>query len=853
MKRLSFRIPLLYLLFGGLWVVFSDRALAWLIRDHDLYIAAQTYKGWAFILVTAALLYWTLSRDVRQIVAQRAARQTSEAQKEKLIQAVEHSGDIIFITDRQGVIEYVNPAFETLTGYSEAEALGQTPRLLQSGQMSQEFYAAMWQTILSGETFRAEVTDRRKNGELFIYEQTITPIKDERGEITHFVSTGKDITERKRLEDSLRESEANLRRAQAVAHIGSWALDLQQNRLTWSDEIYRIFGLPPDTPLTYETFLASVHPDDRAFVDQSWQAALRGAPYSIDHLILSGNEVRWVHEQAEVEFDPQGVPLRALGTVQDITDSKQRLLELEALWRLSQQTLQSLELQTRLENILDIIVQAIPAAEKGTILLADEQDNLRIRAARGYRDPRLLESSFPPASGYSARAFRERRPLLLADVRADPEIRYDGEIEEIAQVQSAIVAPLRRGEKVIGVIALDNVSRKAAFREADLRLLETMASFAASALENARLFEETARRLRHIQALRRIDMAITSSLDLRVTFNVALDEITSQLGIDAAAILLLDPHTLTLDFAAGRGFRTQALQHTHLRLGQGYAGQAALERRILFVSDLRQHKTDFLRSPHFASEGFVSYYAVPLIAKGQVRGVLEIFQRAPMQRQREWEDFLETLAGQTAIAIDNAGLFYDLEHANLALLQAYDATIEGWSRALDLRDKETEGHTQRVTELTLKLARAMGLTNSDLVHIRRGALLHDIGKMGVPDGILLKEGPLTEEEWKIMRQHPRFAYEMLSPIDYLRPALDIPYCHHEKWDGSGYPRGLKGEEIPLAARLFAVVDVYDALTSDRPYRPAWPKEKTLEYIRQQSGSHFDPQVVETFMELIAKQ
>jgi len=170
-----------------------------------------------------------------------------------------------------------------------------------------------------------------------------------------------------------------------------------------------------------------------------------------------------------------------------------------------------------------------------------------------------------------------------------------------------------------------------------------------------------------------------------------------------------------------------------------------------------------------------------------------------------------------------------------------------------LRDKETEGHTQRVTELTLKLARAMGLTNSDLVHIRRGALLHDIGKMGVPDGILFKEGPLTEEEWKIMRQHPRFAYEMLSPIEYLRPALDIPYCHHEKWDGSGYPRGLKGEEIPLAARLFAVVDVYDALTSDRPYRPAWPRQKTLEHIRQLSGSHFDPQVVETFMELLAEQ
>ena len=178
---------------------------------------------------------------------------------------------------------------------------------------------------------------------------------------------------------------------------------------------------------------------------------------------------------------------------------------------------------------------------------------------------------------------------------------------------------------------------------------------------------------------------------------------------------------------------------------------------------------------------------------------------------------------------------------------AYDATIEGWSRAMDLRDEETEGHTQRVTDLTLKLARLMGIRDDQLIHIRRGALLHDMGKLGIPDQILLKPGKLTDDEWVIMRKHPVYAYDMLSSIEYLRPALDIPYCHHEKWDGSGYPRGLKGEEIPLAARIFAVIDAWDALTSDRPYRKAWSREKTLAYIREQTGSHFDPQVVEVFL------
>lgn len=193
----------------------------------------------------------------------------------------------------------------------------------------------------------------------------------------------------------------------------------------------------------------------------------------------------------------------------------------------------------------------------------------------------------------------------------------------------------------------------------------------------------------------------------------------------------------------------------------------------------------------------------------------------------------------------------NLEEAHKQLLFAYDETIEGWSRAMDLRDKETEGHSQRVTELTLKLASDFGIPKQDLVHVRRGALLHDMGKLGIPDSILLKAGKLDDEEWAFMRQHPQLAHNMLYPIEYLRPAMDIPFCHHEKWDGTGYPRGLQGEQIPLAARLFAIVDVWDALTSDRPYRRAWEREKVLAYIKEESGKHFDPNVVDAFLQLIS--
>jgi putative nucleotidyltransferase with HDIG domain len=301
------------------------------------------------------------------------------------------------------------------------------------------------------------------------------------------------------------------------------------------------------------------------------------------------------------------------------------------------------------------------------------------------------------------------------------------------------------------------------------------------------------------------------------------------------------------------GFRTDALKHTHLKLGHGYAGQAALERRSIFVQDLAEQNLEFNLSPLFLEEKFISYYAVPLLAKGSVKGVLEIFLRSQLNPDREWIEFLDSLAGQAAIAVESAALFDGLQRRNIDLSLAYETTLEGWSRALDLRDKETEGHTQRVTQLTLRLAREMKMSDEELVHARRGALLHDIGKMGVPDSILHKPGALTDEEWEVMRKHPTYAFELLAPIAFLKPAVDIPYCHHEKWDGSGYPRGLRAEQIPLAARIFAVVDVWDALISDRPYRKAWRKARALKYIREQTGLHFDPQVVEVFLNIIERE
>ncbi|MEA4906897.1 MAG: transporter substrate-binding domain-containing protein [Anaerolineaceae bacterium] len=358
--------------------------------------------------------------------------------------------------------------------------------------------------------------------------------------------------------------------------------------------------------------------------------------------------------------------------------------------------------------------------------------------------------------------------------------------------------------------------------------------------------------LQYLTALRTIDLAITSSLELDFTLKILLEQTINQLQVDAAVAFVYHPSLQALRHAANQGLKKDGLKNTYLRLNGSIAGKTVQQKASIYIPDIRRVEPGFNFTEHLLEEGFISYFAMPLISKGSVKGVLELFHRSAMRQDPVWMNYLETLAGQAAIAIENATLFQDLQQANQDLTLAYDATIEGWAHALELRDMETKGHSQRVPEMTLEIAAEMGFRRDELVHIRRGALLHDIGKMGIPDHILLKKGPLTATEWQIMRKHPIYAYRLLAPIVFLRPALDIPYCHHEKWDGSGYPRGLKGEEIPLAARIFSLVDVWDALHSDRPYRQAWPEEKIWDYIYQQTGQHFDPAVVDVFTRMYRK-
>jgi PAS domain S-box-containing protein len=538
---------------------------------------------------------------------------------------------------------------------------------------------------------------------------------------------------------------------------------------------------------------------------------------------------------------------RVLISLVDITERKRREKELETIVSVSQ-VLRTVKTLQELTGRLMEESTALVKADAGGIWLHDPASDKVSLAAGG--DWTHGASSSQQGKALATRVIRKGRTIVSREFLSDQTVPEEC-LRDLPPGMGGACIPLHASDRVIGALLI-TVRQPRELSTDEVHLLNTFAEIGGSAIHRMRLLEQSMKQVDRLSSLRAIDLAISNSLDLRVSINTVLEQVLAQLNVDAACVLLMHSDISRLKYYDGRGFRTPAITSTDLRPGEGLAGQAVLDKKIIQIKDLNETNGQFVRRDLLAEEEFTAYFGVPLIAKGEVKGVLEIFHRSELNVDLDWLNFLDSLGWQTAIAIDNALLFERMQRSNFDLELAYNATIEGWSRTLDLRDKETEGHTQRVTEMTIKLARLMGVSESQIVNIRRGSLLHDIGKMGVPDNILLKPGKLLEEEWEIMRQHPQLAFDLLTPISYLQPALDIPYCHHEKWDGSGYPRGLKGEQIPLSARIFAVADVWDALTSDRPYRTAWSPEKALEFIRENSGAHFDPQVVEVFLKEMAK-
>ena len=527
-------------------------------------------------------------------------------------------------------------------------------------------------------------------------------------------------------------------------------------------------------------------------------------------------------------------------------EEKKRRLEAEIQSEISAIVTQNLDLNTILESILNNLQRYLEFDSAGILL--EENGHLRIVATHGFNQSDLLNNRLVPKTHQLYQEILKKESVVVLQ-NAEEDDRFEDFGAEV-EIRGWMGVPLIDQGKVIGYVSFDSKT-PGKFTNQMAQLAQVLVNLTSSAIKKAQLFDDTQLALRRLKAQHDIDQIITSSVELTFAVSQILKIMISQLEIDAAVVSTSDPSSLLFNNLSFAGFR-----NAHFGQNRQISNELALRvvrgRKIIYIEDPDELQSHFGRTLGFDQEGFITYVGVPLIAKGEIKGVLELFHKNPLKRNSDWEEFLLNLATQLAIAIDNSQMFEDLNRSNLELSLAYDATIQGWAQALELKDMETEGHSRKVVDLTIKLATKIGISAEEIVHLRRGALLHDIGKMGIPDAILHKPGKLTGEEWEIMRQHPTYAKEWLSSIDYLKPALDIPYCHHERWDGSGYPRGLRGEDIPLSARIFALVDVWDALRSDRPYRKAWSKEKTIAHIKEQSGKHFDPKVVEAFLALLKK-
>jgi len=531
------------------------------------------------------------------------------------------------------------------------------------------------------------------------------------------------------------------------------------------------------------------------------------------------------------------------------TETKQRLDELEIISRVSF----SLRAAHDTKEMLPILLNEIKASvgtDSAAIWLYESEDNeLKSMTTAGWFSLQP-KSNFKPTEGIIGNVYSSGVAYVTTDSVANSEPDPENSIF-FGKNGNGIAVPIRTTTGTIGALAVA-INTPYKVKSHQIKLVTTLAEIAGNAIHRSNLYQRSEEQIQRLTTMRELDTAITSSQDLHITLGIVTENLIAKMGVDAAAILVFNPDSQILEYHAATGFENRNTLHNPINIGESLASQILLSRKAIYIKDITK-ENNLQLTTHPILKEFTSYYAIPLFSKGATRGILETYFRSPFLPTADWIDFLHALAGQATIAIDNAQLFKNLQQSNQELSLAYDITLEGWGKALELRDKETQGHTRRVTYLTLELARQMDIPESELLHIRRGALLHDIGKMGVPDNILRKNGPLTQDEIFEMRKHPQYAYDLLTPITYLRPAMEIAYAHHEWWDGSGYPRGLKGEEIPLSARIFAIIDVWDALSSDRPYRKAWPRKKILNYIKSLSGKQFDPRILNVFYKMIASE
>ncbi|MCD4748512.1 MAG: PAS domain S-box protein [Thermoanaerobaculales bacterium] len=764
----------------------------WLVASHLLSglhepLGSDLLRAAMFVLV--GLVTGTLSERCYE------AKQTAMRKaKDYLDNLIRHASVPIIVWDRYGRITLFNSAFEQLTGYDAVEIMGRQLDFLFPEDGREESFQKI-ESTLTGEYWRAvEIPILSRDGRISICLWNSANIYEADGKtLMATMAQGQDITDRKRAEEGLSRSEKQYRTMIEKTHDWVWTLDREGLFTFCNPRAEEVSGYLNGAVLG-KPFASAMSSDDFLRVSRIFQETLAGKAQTYDVAVncASGRLVELSVNTAPI-FEGDEV----VGTVSFGRDITARKKAEEAYRSLVEGSLQGfLILQdgvivfanSALVEMVGYSVEEFEAMSRKEVIVSVHPDDRQMVWSR-YAD-RLAGKETPP-----------RYEFRL--------IRKDGGLCWVEMVATTI----ELGGRPATQAALMNITERV-HHEREQRAIVTVATSMRAAETRSELV------------------------------TLLLEQVIQVLDADGVALAIRDPANGDSVFETALGLWENVVGG-RIPAGEGLTGWVMASGKPYLNNNVSEDDrlafVDVLSTTRAVA-------GAPLIAVDETIGVLWMGRRTEIGED-DWL-LLTAIAEMTASALRRIGLHEEVERSHLELTEAYDSTLEGWARALELRDSDTEGHTRRVVELTQRLGMLLGMSGGELVHLRRGALLHDIGKMAIPDEILRKPGTLDDHEWEIMRRHPVYAHEMLSQISYLRPALDIPYCHHERWDGTGYPRGCAGEEIPLAARIFAVVDVWDALRSDRPYRPAWSEEETVAYLRTESGSHFDPKIVKVLLEIV---
>ncbi|BBB49583.1 HD domain-containing phosphohydrolase [Pelolinea submarina] len=613
-----------------------------------------------------------------------------------------------------------------------------------------------------------------------------------------------------------------------------------------SDGVKEITGYPAESFIENKViaYNAIIHPEDQKMVRKEIRKAVKEkSRFQMDYRIITADKTeKWVWEQGNAVVSGNDGPVLE-GYITDITEQKLREFQIQAIIEAGEILRNTLRLNEFCPKLVKRIKDIYHADCVALLLPTSRETITTIQYAEGNWSE-LIGEEVPLFECFDPIALEDRRTILFT--RGEPGMKLCPILDDKTSAKMAFL-PLKIDSNQNGMLVLGRGNQ---FTDLELETLIAISDILVPAIERSNLLQKVEKQLHRLESLHVIDQAITSNFDIQVINKIILDQVCKELGGDAADILILNKATNILENVGTTGFMDPMIRSIRVPLTTSIAGKVLLENKGFYINNLDQNPLWFIRK-NMQVENFKSYFAYPMAVKGETIGVMEVFLRKISYPDRDWENFLEALATQAAVAYDSFKKYSELQRMQQNVSASFRTTLETWSRSLELHDIESQGHIHRVTNETIRLARELGMEESELPNIERGALLHDIGKIGIMDEILLKKGDLTEKDWEEIKRHPQIARDLLSNVKLLEDALDIPYSHHENWDGSGYPQGLKGEQIPLSARIFAVVDTFDAMTSTRPYRHAWTKSEAIQYLIDQKGIKFDPDVVDLFTKHIS--